>query len=645
MAIIKPSTRYTTHKIGSSSDPTKPIGLHDLVIVESVDDSAYPDADDRVRVAEQKDIIEDYFGTIKSKNLFNPEAATIGKYINSSGELVDGAAYAVSDFIPVAAGQSVAFSPILDGISDGNLSNLRVVYYNAAKTKLSFKTLLAIKGNNPAGTDIAPTDSAFLRFCMFLSSAYPFSLSGLVQVEFSATGSTAYEAYYTPKLSEEKIAIDKTVPELSVANEQMLPDTETWEDADSIDYSAVLGYDATGLRLIASTGETTTDVATMQLVSNYIEIAGATKLLIGVGGYAVCFYRLAGETYTFVSGVTADATNPAIVSIPEGATHVRLGLPSSGIRQRFTYCKLNRPTFKTFTWLKPYQPLLNNPLNSWQGKKVAWLGTSIPNGTGVTGLPYPKMLALELGFHVVMTCRGGQKMHTTADLKAGNGSSCLSIAEYLANGEGWTGVWSGNKPIETRSWETIFSQEAGQGKYRAADVYPPIQEDERFDASEIDIWVFDVQSNNSTSVATTDYDDFNFVTWQYGTGTFEDHRTTYLGGLIYVLDKLFAVNPYARVVFVGWDGNAGATVCEQSRMICDKLHIPYLEVLKNSNVRTGPATGVYGFMYPRIGGIHPTDYGHYLIKETLKRLMITIFVPDKETEIWGERMSEIYPIE
>lgn len=642
MAIIKPSTRYTTHKIGSSSDPTKPIGLHDLVIVESVDDSAYPDADDRVRVAEQKDIIEDYFGTIKSKNLFNPEAATTGKYINSSGELTDAAAYAVSDFIPVAAGQSVAFSPILSGISDGNLSYLRVVYYDAAKTKLSFKTMLAIKGNNPAGTDIAPTDSAFLRFSMFKSTSMAlFALSGLIQVEISVTGPTAYEAYFTPKLSEEKIAIDKTVPELSVANAQMLPDTETWEDADSIDYSAVLGYDATGLRLIASTGETTTDNATAQRVSNYIEIAGATKLLIGVGGYAVCFYSLAGETYTFVSGVIADATNPAIVSIPEGATHVRLGLPSSRIRQRYTYCKLNRPTFKTFTWLKPYQPLLNNPLNSWQGKKVAWLGTSIPNGTGVTGLPYPKMLANELGFTLVNTARGGQKMHTTADLKAGNGSSCLSIAEYLANGEGWTDP-AGDKPIGMRSWEYIFTTLETKGLYPIDDIYPTPSVS--FDARDIDMWVFDVQSNNSTSVATTDYDDFNFVTWQYGTGTFEDHRTTYLGGLIYVLDKLFAVNPYARVVFIGWDGNAGATVCEQSRMICDKLHIPYLEVLKNSNIRADPATGVYGFMHPRIGGTHPTDYGHYLIKETLKRLMMTIFVPDRETEIWAERMSEIYPI-
>jgi len=43
MAIIKPSTRYTTHKIGSSSDPTKPINGDDYVIVESADAVKYPD--------------------------------------------------------------------------------------------------------------------------------------------------------------------------------------------------------------------------------------------------------------------------------------------------------------------------------------------------------------------------------------------------------------------------------------------------------------------------------------------------------------------------------------------------------------------------------------------------------------------------
>ena len=59
MAIIKPSERYTTHKIGSSSDPTKPVGKDDYVIVESADSDKYPNGDDRVRVAKSVDIIRD----------------------------------------------------------------------------------------------------------------------------------------------------------------------------------------------------------------------------------------------------------------------------------------------------------------------------------------------------------------------------------------------------------------------------------------------------------------------------------------------------------------------------------------------------------------------------------------------------------
>jgi len=59
MAIIKPSERFSTHKIGSSSDPTKPIGKNDLVIIESVDETAYPNADDRVRVGMAEDLLID----------------------------------------------------------------------------------------------------------------------------------------------------------------------------------------------------------------------------------------------------------------------------------------------------------------------------------------------------------------------------------------------------------------------------------------------------------------------------------------------------------------------------------------------------------------------------------------------------------
>ena len=111
MAIIKPSERYTTHKIGSSSDPTKPIGADDLVIVESVNDSAYPNADDRVRVAKQKDIIEDYFGTIHiyGRNKFNPALNTTlyDRYINiNNGAFASGLSGRILGYVPVVVGRT-----------------------------------------------------------------------------------------------------------------------------------------------------------------------------------------------------------------------------------------------------------------------------------------------------------------------------------------------------------------------------------------------------------------------------------------------------------------------------------------------------------------------------------------------------------
>lgn len=110
MAIIKPSERYTTHKIGSSSDPTKPVGLDDLVIVESADTEKYPDKDDRVRVAKQRDIVEDYFGTVQiyGRNKFNPALNTTlyNRYIKPNGDFANGLSGRILGYVPVVAGRT-----------------------------------------------------------------------------------------------------------------------------------------------------------------------------------------------------------------------------------------------------------------------------------------------------------------------------------------------------------------------------------------------------------------------------------------------------------------------------------------------------------------------------------------------------------
>jgi hypothetical protein len=226
----------------------------------------------------------------------------------------------------------------------------------------------------------------------------------------------------------------------------------------------------------------------------------------------------------------------------------------------------------------------------------------------------------------------------------------MTIAEYIASGDDWTDTWvSGKKEIGFHSWENIFSENnypeyykyTKDGKTETKNYYPREAAETPFSARDIDVWVFDVMSNNSGGADTSDWDNFDLENWKYKNDAdpmLKNHRETYLGAMIYVITKLWTLNPLARVVFIGWDGNAGATIVEQSKELCAALNIPYLEVMQNSNVRSANVAGYkcLGFNTAWFGETHPTDLGHHHIKEILKRQMLITYPGDLAVDKWGK---------
>lgn len=207
MAIIKPSERYTTHKIGSSSDPTKPVGADDLVIVESVNDSAYPNADDRVRVAKQKDIIEDYFGTITGKNLYNPAEKVASAHLDSSGGLVSIATYVITGFIPVSKlnGTHIYINKISTSSKTYNIQ------YDNNKEVIA-GTVISGEDLNSASKVMALHDNAaFVRYTLRTDNQTD------VQVEYGQA-ETSYVAWAAPALNPEKLLNALVVSEDNIAD-------------------------------------------------------------------------------------------------------------------------------------------------------------------------------------------------------------------------------------------------------------------------------------------------------------------------------------------------------------------------------------------------------------------------------------------
>ena len=169
----------------------------------------------------------------------------------------------------------------------------------------------------------------------------------------------------------------------------------------------------------------------------------------------------------------------------------------------------------------------------WSGKKVVWIGTSVPFGQ-YAEKSYAKEAADALGFTLVNASVPGLAIHTASNgSKLTYGSLCLSKSEYAAQG-----VKIPDAPVAYtpggvyndfyRTYENVFSAEN----------------------SDADLYVFDVAPNNERW-STADWEAFDFDNWAYADGSaFSAHRTTFLGALLFLLDKLYTLNPTARVVLL-----------------------------------------------------------------------------------------------
>lgn len=189
-------------------------------------------------------------------------------------------------------------------------------------------------------------------------------------------------------------------------------------------------------------------------------------------------------------------------------------------------------------------------INHWRGKKVAWLGTSVPYGSGAT-TSYVKILQDALKFNLVPAVIPGQGLHAQYDNDSSlwypltYGSTCLTKAEYeAAKTAELTDITIDDSPIVP--WVPGGNWQHYNNYYRTwENVLTP-------DNADIDLFVLDVVPNN-TSFDLDDFNAFDFSNWKYSDDSaFEDHRGTFLGALLYLINKIYTFKPTARILlFLG----------------------------------------------------------------------------------------------
>lgn len=205
--------------------------------------------------------------------------------------------------------------------------------------------------------------------------------------------------------------------------------------------------------------------------------------------------------------------------------------------------------------------------NSLAGKKVVWIGTSVSFGQ-YADAAYPDEAAKRLGFNLVNCSVPGLAIHTEKNgAMLQYGSLVLSKNEYAQQG------WSiPNSPI-------AYTPNGEYNNYYRT--YENIFCEANIDAS---LYVFDVAPNN-TNFDLTDWNAFDFANWCYKDGSaFSEHRTTFLGALLFLMDKMYELNENARMVFVlgsafaYWEGKTAF------QTVKDKWNIPIIDLWGNINI-------------------------------------------------------------
>jgi hypothetical protein len=253
--------------------------------------------------------------------------------------------------------------------------------------------------------------------------------------------------------------------------------------------------------------------------------------------------------------------------------------------------------------------------NQWSGKKVVWMGTSVPFGSNAS-TSYAKVASDVLGFEIVPACVPGLAIECMYDSDSGllypkqYGSSALTKAEYTAaKAAGLTNITINDSPV------TPWSPGGGYNNY-----YCTWENVINNDNADADLWVLDVVPNNG-GWSTSDWDAFDFANWEYSDqSSFADHRRTFLGALLYLINEIYTLNPNARICLM-----LGSYFSyDQGKTAFAKLQekgVALIDIWKKANWLKPSLQAIKS-----LGGTdwHPSNFGHECLGKMLANELLLI---------------------
>ena len=474
---------------------------------------------------------------------------TDNNILDSNGNLVVSAGYSVSDFIDYSGNygryQALMFTPCLEAISYGT-----VAYFD--KDSHSFKALFPIYGAEKRTILIPPNYS--VRIVTNTSRKSKIILGDTAKKKeivlpdnIVTNGKIANSSVTNEKVADKSLEFTK-IKDAVFEEEEDKTDTITASE-ENTELKKGLYYGGQFHEELEGTFWT---IVFNQTIDKYysLDLSGYT---IGATGGAVL--NADGDVIEEISTASGGDSN---YIVPDNAYKLALT-----IRKDSPYGKSIVGKYKAISskYSLPNLVLLKEQIpteettckgNQWYGKKICILGTSVAYGSNAEKA-YAKIASERLGFEIVPAGVPGLAIHAKIDNEHGGiiapltyGSTCLSKAEYdearqagatsivihetpkPTDGENWTPGNDSNYNSYYRTWENVFSSVN----------------------ADVDLWIYSVVPNN-TNFDDTDWENFNKDTWSYNDGQgFDSHRTTFLGALLFLMDKMYALNPNARMVLV-----------------------------------------------------------------------------------------------
>lgn len=259
------------------------------------------------------------------------------------------------------------------------------------------------------------------------------------------------------------------------------------------------------------------------------------------------------------------------------------------------------------TFISIEKAVSNNVSSHWKNKKIVWFGTSVPAGNtgsgGAGAKAYPNLLADMIGATVYNEAIGSSRVRggsfsdiSTDDPMGWAGMSAigvmlslsLSAAEKQAIANDWDSKWkniianpesvdmSQIATYKAASWDSILPKYLTGGSVGQCDAY-----------------VFDHGFNDHD--ITNGYTDLDDVPSDL------NDRTYWIGAMHYIIEKIIADNPKAKIIFIGHynhDGDQtgrGANydvkyVCEAQEKIATMFGATCIKTWEKLNINMTPIT-------------------------------------------------------